>query len=76
MNIRMNIFQFMHFVSRVNRSAGKYTGGKPLPEGGNVLTKTKGAPDKLSGAPLLCQPETSFNASTPTKEVLMNAVQR
>ena len=75
MNIRMNIFQFMHFVSRVNLSVAKYR-GEPLPEGGNVLTKTKGAPDSLSGAPLFCQPETSFNASTPTKEVLMNAVQR
>lgn len=50
--------------------------GEPLPEGGNALTKTKGAPDKLSGAPLFCQPETSFNVSAPTKEVLINAVQR
>lgn len=50
--------------------------GEPLPESGNVLTKTKGAPDSLSGAPLFCQPETSFNVSAPTKEVLINAVQQ
>ena len=75
MNIRMNIFQFMHFVSRVNLSVAKYR-GEPLPEGGNALTKTKGSPRQTVGGSLFCQPETSFNVSAPTKEVLINAVQR
>lgn len=75
MNIRMNIFRFMHFVSRVNLSVAKYRGSH-CRKSGMSSQKQRGAPDKLSGAPLFCQPETSFNVSAPTKEVLINAVQR
>lgn len=75
MNIRMKIFQFMHFVPRVNLSVGKYRGSH-YRKAGMPSQKQRGAHDKLSGAPLFCQPETSLDVTAPTKEVLINAVQR